>query len=101
MKNNAFIQILNVRKKETELSTDEMSGKVRTALAFKNLKHGFYMIKDDEVDEGIEDFLEDHPSDLLAMVARKRNLFERIFKASHTRKMSYETEIPLLVLQDK
>src|SRR6185437_5392103 len=100
-KKNAFVQILNVRKKDTELSTEEMSGKVRTALAFKNLKHGFYTIKDDEVDEGIEDFLEDHPSDLLAMVAPKRNLFERIFKASHTRKVSYETEIPLLVLQDK
>jgi hypothetical protein len=59
------------------------------------------MIKDDQVDEGIEDFLEDHPSDLLAMVARKRNLFKKIFKASHTRKMSYETEIPLLLLQEK
>jgi len=101
LKNKAFIQILNVRKKDEQLSTDEMSGKINTALAFKNLKHKFYTIKDDEVDEGIEDFLEDHPSDLLAMVARKRNLFERIFKASHTRRMSYETEIPLLVLQDK
>ena len=101
LKNKAFIQILNVRKKDAELSTDEMSGKLRTAAAFEDLKHQFYMIKDDEVDEGIEDFLEDHPSDLLVMVARKRNLFDRIFKSSHTRKMSYETEIPLLVLQDK
>lgn len=101
LKNKAFIQILNVRKKDEQLSPDEMSGKINTELAFKNLKHKFYTIKDNEVDEGIEDFLEDHPSDLLAMVARKRNLFDRIFKASHTRKMSYETEIPLLVLQDK
>ena len=101
LKNNAFIQILNVRKGEEQLSPDEMSGKLRTASAFEDLKHQFYTIKDDEVDEGIEDFLEDHPSELLAMVARKRGLFERIFKASHTRKMSYETEIPLLVLQDK
>lgn len=101
LKNNAFIQILNVRKKDAEFSKDEMSGKIDTALAFKNLKHKFFMIKDDEVDEGIEDFLEDHPSELLVMVARRRNLFERIFKISHTRKMSYETEIPLLVLQDK
>lgn len=100
LKNKAFIQILNVRKRGEQLSADEMSGKLNTALAFKNLEHKFYTIKDDEVDEGIEDFLEEHPSDLLAMVARKRNLFERVFKASHTRKMSYETEIPLLVLQD-
>lgn len=101
LKNNAFIQILNVRKKDAEFSPGEVSKKINTAFVFEDLKHKFYTIKDDEVDEGIEDFLKDHPSDLLAMMARKRNLFERIFKASHTRKMSYETEIPLLVLQDK
>lgn len=100
-KNDAFIQILNVRKKGSELSEDEEEAKLNTALALENLKHKFYMIKDDKVDEGIEDFLEDHPSDILVMVARKRSLFERLFRGSHTRKMSYETEIPLLVLQDK
>lgn len=101
LKNNAFIQIVNVRKKEAEFSPGEVSKKINTAFVFEDLKHEFYTINDDEVDEGIEDFLEDHPSDLLVMMARKRNLFDRIFKESHTRKMSYETEIPLLVLQDK
>lgn len=101
LRNNAFIQILNVRKKTSKLSDDEEAGKLKTALAFENIRHGFYKIKDNEVDEGIEDFLKAHPSEMLAMIARKRNLFERIFKSSHTRKMSYETEIPLLILQDK
>ncbi|MEO9052679.1 MAG: universal stress protein [Ginsengibacter sp.] len=101
LKNDAFIQIVNVRKKDSELSVDEVAGKLNTAIAFEDLKHQFYTINDDGVDEGIEDFLEAHPSDMLVMVARKRNLFERIFKVSHTKKMSYETEIPLLVLQDK
>lgn len=101
LKNDAFIQIVNVRKKGSELSDDELTGQLNTTLAFEDLQHEFYMIKDDEVDEGIEDFLEDHHSDMLVMIARKRNLFERIFRTSHTRKMSYETEIPLLILQDK
>lgn len=100
-KNDAVIQILNVRKKDTELTPVEASGKLNTALAFEGLNRKFYTIKDDNVDEGIEDFLDDHLSDMLAMVARRRNLFGRIFSGSHTRKMSYETEIPLLVLQDK
>ncbi|MEO6948996.1 MAG: universal stress protein [Ginsengibacter sp.] len=100
-KSKAFIQILNVRKKDNGLSAFEVAGKLNTAVAFEDLSHEFFTIQDDEVDEGIEDFLDDHPSDLLVMVSRKRNLFERIFKASHTRKMSYETEIPLLILQDK
>lgn len=98
LKNNAFVQILNVRKKDSKLSVKEEENKLNATLAFENLRHQFYLIKDDEVDEGIEDFLEGHPSDILAMVARKRNLFERIISGSQTRKMSYETKIPLLVL---
>lgn len=101
LKTNAFIQILNVRKITSKLSTIEEANKLHTALAFENLSPRFYMIKDENVGEGIEDFLKDNPSDILAMIARKRNLFGQIFEASHTRKMSYETEIPLLVLQDK
>ncbi|MEO6818883.1 MAG: universal stress protein [Ginsengibacter sp.] len=97
-KNEAFIQILNVRKMDSELSGSEITGKINTASAFEDLNCGFYTIKDDEVDDGIEDFLEDHPSDLLVMIGRKRNLFQRIFGISHTKKMSYETEIPLLIL---
>ena len=97
-KNDAFIQVVNVRKKDLELSADEITGKINTASAFEDLSCSFFTIKDDEVDDGIEDFLEDHTSDLLVMIARKRNLFQRIFSISHTKKMSYETEIPLLVL---
>ncbi len=100
-KNDAFIQILNVQKDEFTLSPDEISGKLNTALAFPELEYQFYTIEDDEVDEGIEDFLEDHPSEMLVMVSRKHNLFERVFGTIHTKEMSYETEIPLLILQDK
>jgi hypothetical protein len=39
-----------VRKKDEQLSPDEMWGKLNTALAFKKLKHQFYVIK---LDEGI------------------------------------------------
>ena len=95
---SSFTQILNVRKKDSQLTADEITGKINTASAFENLECEFFEIKDDEVDEGIEDFLEDHPSDLLVMIARKRNLFQRIFGISHTKRMSYETEIPLLIL---
>lgn len=100
-KNNSFIQILNVRKKGSDLSSSEVTGKLNAAFAFPKLNHKFYTIEDDDIDDGIEDFLEEHPSDVLAMVARKHNFFERVFGAIHTKEMSRETEIPLLVLQDK
>lgn len=98
-KNNAFIQILNVRRNKSMLSDKEIAGKLNTALAFPEFEHQFFVVEDDKVDEGIEDFLEDHPSDILAMVSRKHNLFKRLFGTIHTRKMTHETKIPLLVLR--
>ena len=100
-KNNAFVQILNVRKKEMNLSASEIAGKLNTSIAFTELQHKFFTVEDNEVDDGIEDFLEDNPSDMLVMLSRRHNFFKRIFGTIHTRKMLYETEIPLLVLQDK
>jgi nucleotide-binding universal stress UspA family protein len=100
-RNNTFVQILNVRKKETKLSSSEIAGKLNTGTAFNEIPHKFFTVEDDEVDDGIEDFLEDNPSDMLVMLSRRHNIFKRIFGTIHTRKMMYETEIPLLVLQDK
>ncbi len=100
-RNNAFIQILNVRKKESKLSVTQTAGKLKTSMAFNETGHKFFTIEDNEVDDGIEDFLEDNPSDMLVMLSRRHNFFKRIFGTIHTRKMIHETEIPLLVLQDK
>lgn len=100
-KHDSIMQVLNVRKNESEFSSSEITGKINAASAFEDFNCEFFTIKDDKVDDGIEDFLENHPSDMLVMIARKRNLFQRIFGISHTKRMSYETEIPLLILKDK
>jgi hypothetical protein len=51
------------------------------------------------VEEGINQFIETNPTDILTMVAHKHSLFQRLFGKVHTKIMSYQTEIPLLVLQ--
>jgi nucleotide-binding universal stress UspA family protein len=100
-RNNAFVQILNVRKKEMKLSSSEIAGKLNTEIAFNKLPHKFFIVEDEEVDDGIEEFLKKNPSDILVMLSRRHNFFKRIFGTIHTRKMIHETQIPLLVLQDK
>ena len=101
LQTKSSLQILNVRKKKLNLSPAEISRKLNTGTAFNEINHEFFTVEDNVVDEGIEDFLDDHPSDMLVMVSRKHNFFKRVFGKIHTRKMVYETEIPLLVLQDK
>jgi hypothetical protein len=51
--------------------------------------------------KGINKFIEKESTDILAMVAHRHNLFERMFGKVHAKSMSYQTKIPLLVLQGK
>jgi hypothetical protein len=81
------------------LKPDKAIGKMSTSIAFSTLNHKFHTISDKKVEEGINQFIEKTPTDILAMVAHRHNLFERMFGKVHTRAMSYQTKIPLLVLR--
>jgi len=98
---NSQIHILNVQKNDSSMSPAEAIGKMKTSVAFSNLNHQFHTIKESNVEEGINQFIEKNPTDILAMVAHRHNLFERMFGKVHTKTMSYQTKIPLLVLQNK
>lgn len=98
---NPLINILNVQKRKSALKPEEAIGKMKTSLAFSKQKHTFHTIKENKVEEGINKFIEKNQTDILAMVAHKHSLFERMFGKVHTKVMSYQTKIPLLVLQSK
>ncbi|HEY8659504.1 MAG TPA: universal stress protein [Hanamia sp.] len=98
---NSEIQIVNVQKKELVLTPGNEIGKTKTDVAFSDLNHKFYTIEEDNIEKGLNKFLENNPSDILAMVAHKHSYIERIFGNIHTTKMSYQINIPLLVLQNK
>lgn len=68
---------------------------------FKVLKHSFHTIEDTIVIEGINKFIEEKPCEILVMMAHKHSFFGRMLGKVYTKKMSYETRIPLLVLQNK
>ncbi len=96
---NSQINILNVQKNNSSLNPDKVIGKMSTDVAFSGLNHQFHSINEKNVEEGINKFIETESTDILAMVAHRHNLFERMFGKVHTRAMSYQTKIPLLVLQ--
>jgi len=98
---NSFIQVLNVQKKGKEMSQSEYIGKMSTHYSLDVLKHSFNTVEDTSVIEGISQFIEEKPCDMLAMTAHKHSFIERLFGKVYTKEMSYETKVPLLVLQNK
>lgn len=49
-------------------------------------------------EDALQDYIEDNDIDILAMVTYQRSLWDRVFRPSTTRRMSYHTTIPLLVI---
>lgn len=67
---------------------------------FKNDPIQFFVIPNDDVTTTILDFITNQEIDVLAMVRHKRNFFVNLFETSLAEKMSYNSEIPILVLHE-
>ncbi len=56
----------------------------------------FHVFKSTPVAEAIDDFVETHQADLLAVFTHKLELFEKLFDTSVTRQLAFHSRIPLL-----
>ena len=92
------IRVLNVQKNTELMAVENAIGKVEADLSFVKVPHSFNTIESDRIENGINDFLNENPSDLLVMVAQKHSILKRYFGTLHTKNMCYQTKNPLLVL---
>ena len=93
--------VINVQKVGKALDTEHASGKDKLVMALKDTDNTYVTIENNNIDYGLQQFIEANTPELLTMVAHKHNVFERLFGTHHTKTMIYQTHIPVLVLQDK
>ncbi|HEY8387641.1 MAG TPA: universal stress protein [Parasegetibacter sp.] len=96
---DATVRVLHVTKEGEILSADAISGKVGRGVFFENLRVEFHELSDNSIQAGITRFVENHPTDILVMVAHTHNFLERLFTKSQTKHMAFETRVPLLALK--
>lgn len=70
--------------------------KNKASIKRENIK----LIQTDKTDisEGINDFIDNNPVDMLCLAKHNRSFFDRLFHRSLSKQMAYHTKIPLLVL---
>ena len=96
----ARIDLVHIQKNEQQMDTDEIAGKMSLQHYLEHVDHQFHTIVDDDVEEGIQAFMQNNATDLLVMIAHHHSLLDRWLGTSHTKQMSYQTKVPLLVLHD-
>jgi nucleotide-binding universal stress UspA family protein len=95
------MKIVYVQRPGEILSAEQIAGKVRLDPMLETIPHSYLDLEHVSVEEALKQYLHDNPTDVLVMVAHKHSWWERLFSGSHTREMVYQSEIPMLVLQDK
>lgn len=93
--------VVNVQKAGKNMTNDQINGKERLEAVFEEIPHRYQIIEDNDIEHGLHKFIESNAPDVLAMVAHKHNMLERLFGIHHTKAMIYQTHIPILILQDK
>lgn len=101
LQSDLLLQVVHVQQPGEDLNETQANGKSVLQQRLGGARHIFHHEKHDSVEDGLDQFLASHPSQLLVMVTHRHNWWHRLLNASHTTEMAYRTDLPLLVLQDK
>jgi nucleotide-binding universal stress UspA family protein len=95
------LHVVNVNSEHYVSLTDEfMKQRADMLRLFDEFHPEFYFITTYDVEETINQFVHDKSIDLLVTVPRRRSLFMGLFHSSTTKKLAYESAIPILAAHE-
>ena len=100
-KYKSSLRIVHTGKKKEDLNSDQRKNKELLEDYFSHYKYNFYYLKNKNVEDAIQCFVESRNIDMICMVAKNLNYFQQILFHSKVEEISYHTETPFLVLHEK
>lgn len=95
------LHVVNVNSEHYVSLTEEfLAQRNQLTEMFQEFKPEFYFIGTYNVEEMIQTFVTDKNIDLLVTVPRQRNIFSSLYKTSTTRKLAYESPVPILAAHE-
>lgn len=96
---NAKITMLHVCYDMLTHDTEEeymstFKSKVENDIQYSNM--AYKLVYGDNLIDVLEDYIKNESPDLISMSTHYRNLFEKLFDANSTKKMTYHTKVPFL-----
>ena len=98
--NEATLRIVHISKKGEDLSEEQQKNKEFLHDYLRGVDHSFHSLTGTRLEAAIQCFVESRDIDLVAMVAKNLNFFQRILFKPAVEEISYHTDIPFLVLHE-
>lgn len=96
----ASISVLHINKKGGKLNLDQQINKGYLEDHFVNHNYSFHHLTNNHIESAIQSYVEEHKINLITMVAKNLNYFQRILFHPTVKEISYHTDIPFLVLHE-
>jgi nucleotide-binding universal stress UspA family protein len=97
----AAIRFLHISKrKEATLNEEQEKNKKALEDFFKEFELSFHFLKNDRIEDAVQCFADSRDVDLIVMVAKNQNYFQRIIFRPKVETISYHTDIPFLVIHE-
>lgn len=97
----ASIEFVHIIRDEDKSNSDERAAQLAILEEMAgDIPTSVHLSTNNDIIDGLSDYIDELKPDMLAMLSRKHSLFERLFQKSITNKLSFRTKIPLLVLDE-
>ncbi len=99
--NNAALRVLHIAKKEQELTDHQKKNKnFLDDYLEDSIAHSFHFLSNSNIEQAVQCFVESRNIDMITMIAKNLNFFQRILFHPTVEKISYHTDVPFLVLHE-
>jgi hypothetical protein len=98
--NNSVLRVVHISKKGEMLSEEQLRNKDFLHDYLRGIDHSFHSLTGSKLETSVQCFVESRDIDLVAMVAKNLNFFQRILFRPAVEEISYHTDIPFLVLHE-
>ncbi len=98
--NDATLRIVHISRKGEELNEEQIAHKEFLHDYLRGIEHSFHTLTGTKLENAIQCFVESRDIDIVAMVAKNLNFFQRILFKPAVEEISYHTDIPFLVLHE-
>jgi len=94
----AAVRVLHVNKYGDELSEEQQRNKDYLNDYFGNYQHSFHFLTNKHIEEAVQKFVDNREINLITMLAKNLNYFQKILFYPTVKEISYYKDIPFLVL---
>lgn len=98
--NKSSIRVMHMQKDGEELTAEQTKNKELLTRWFDHIDHSFHILTGSKLEIAIQHFIESRNIDMIAMVAKNLNFFQRILFRPEVEKISYHTRVPFLVFHE-